>query len=95
MEFIKSVIQSLEVPAAGVMLYDFFKHFNKKVPKADQLQFFQAIDLNKNGSIDYDELMLFFLEFKSPSDNYELLFEILTRKLQAIGISIDSYLAME
>lgn len=39
------------------------------------------LDLSKNGSIDYDELMVFFLEFKNPHDRYDVLFEILTRKL--------------
>ncbi|CAK89170.1 unnamed protein product (macronuclear) [Paramecium tetraurelia] len=94
-EFIKIVIQQLEVPGAGILLYDFYKRFDKKIPKSDQLSFFNAIDLNKNGSIDYDELMVFFQEFKSPKDNFDLLFEILTRKLQALEIGIVQHLASE
>lgn len=39
--------------------------------------------------------MVFFFEFKSPNDPYDGLFEILARKLQALEISIQKYLALE
>ena len=40
------------------------------------------MDLGGNGSIDFDELMMFYWEYKSLKDHrYDGLFEILVRKL--------------
>jgi len=66
------------------MLYDFYKAFDetgKNIPRTDQLKFFQTMDIGENGSIDYDELMVVYLEIKRPNDTFDGLFEILTRKL--------------
>lgn len=51
--------------------------------------------MGSNGSVDYDELMIFYWEMKKPQDSYDGLFEILTRKLQAQQIDISQYLGIE
>jgi hypothetical protein len=53
------------------------------------------LDIGGNGSVDYDELMIFYFEVKKPSDPFDGLFEILTRKLQAIELDIELYLGID
>lgn len=53
------------------------------------------MDIGGNGSIDYDELMVIYLEIKKPTDSFDGLFEILTRKLMALELDIAQYLSIE
>lgn len=39
------------------------------------------IDFDENGSVDFDELMKFFMIFKKPEDSFDILIVTLARKL--------------
>ena len=66
-----------------------------KLNKKEILNLFRILDQNQNGSIDYNELMRFFLTTKSKTERFDLLFVIFTLKLQSMEISIQDYLSLE
>jgi len=68
--FIDTLITGSSHPTAGIFLSDFIATFDKlkigrKVPNELKLNFFRIIDSGNNGSIDYEELLGFYVENKT------------------------------
>lgn len=73
-------------PNSGLFLVDIFGVFDKlklgrKVPNELKVRFFRCVDQGGNGSIDYEELIAFFVERKDPKQPIEFVYSLVAHTL--------------
>lgn len=58
----------------------------RKIPNELKMKFFRSIDMGNNGSIDYEELISFYVDRKSNQHPIVLVYRLVARILQSISI---------
>lgn len=84
--------------SSGIFLTDFFKVFEKmkiarKVPNEVKMKLFRAIDIGSNGSIDYEELISFYVERKAPTHPMSFVYNLAAMIFHSIAIRTEEALS--
>ncbi|EAS01497.1 calpain family cysteine protease (macronuclear) [Tetrahymena thermophila SB210] len=90
-ELLSHIILNCKHPNSGIFVSDFFSAFEKlkigrKIPNEVKMKFFKCMDSGNNGSIDYEEMIQFYVERKDPSSPMSFIYTIVARIFRSIQI---------